>query len=328
MKKELQEMLVQAAQDKIATHFACAVVQPHATTLVYEGAQADTLFDLASLTKVILTTSACARAYQDQRFDPHSPIGLQDVLPSWMSACTFEDLLTHRSGLPAWLDFWQVHPDKILDTIAQTKQEYEPRSKTVYSDVGFLLLGVVLEKALGLTPMGMFDHLPQAVRKHVHPWQRLSLTQKNNMVPVGSSRHRSDIHDSIFDDNAFSMKSLQAHTGLVGTLEGAVEASRMWLTPSAEFESKTIEMFATPTKAKDGSERGLGWDVPGGHSTAGYLGPEEAFGHLGYTGTSLWIHRKKQTAVVLLTNRTYCQTNKEDMNAFRRDVHETIWKAL
>lgn len=308
--------------------------------LTYEdgpAATTDTVFDLASLTKVVATTTLAMRAVDG------GAIALEDRVSRWIAswrgsdrdAVTLEDLLGHASGLTAHLPFFRdvVGRPEFERAIARLPLEYPPRSRSVYSDLGFILLGFVLtdiaraaldrqfaELAAGLA-LGDICFLPPA-------------TWKPRTAPTGTSEWRRRLLvGEVNDDNCHALGGVSGHAGLFGTAAAIGRFARLVLaglrrSQSADLAHPAIlRRFATRVPIA-GSSRALGWDTMLPGSSCGPLMSASAIGHTGFTGTSLWVDWERDAYFVLLTNRVHPGPASDLILTVRRDFHTLAIEAM
>lgn len=314
-----------------------------------------TLFDLASLTKPIATTTAAMRLVD------RGVLGLDDPVNHWIpefsggakDRVAVRDLLNHCSGLRAWEPLYKAviktgkkrsryvgSPDakrQVLHRIHRTRLVYSPGSKSVYSDLGFILLGEVIERVSAVSldrfcqqevfrPLGLNHTF--FIRKGTRPRGRFAATEWSDW------RGRIAVRE-VNDDNAYAMGGVAGHAGLFGTAadlnrisQGILEALRG---RSSFLSQKTVERFVTRQRTP-GSSWGLGWDTPsksaGGPSSSGRFFSPSSFGHLGFTGTSLWVDPEQDLVVVLLTNRVHPTSRNVKIRKFRPLIHDLIVKKI
>ncbi|MGH9803930.1 MAG: glycoside hydrolase family 3 N-terminal domain-containing protein [Candidatus Acidiferrales bacterium] len=306
------------------------------------GVQPDTLYDLASLTKVVATTTAAMMLYERGQLSLDTPV--VNYIPELKrgpdaaakQGILVRHLLTHSSGLPGYVRFYQEVKTRaqLFDRIYELPLEYPTGSQSVYSDLGIILLGEVIERASGRSldhflqenlfgPLGMRGTMfnpPRNLRDRIAP------TEDDREF-----RHRL-VRGEVHDENAFVMGGVAPHAGLFSTagdlavfcqmlLNGGVYAHRRFLRRS------TIELF-TSRQPVPGSTRGLGWDTPSEPSSGGQYLSRRAFGHTGFTGTSIWIDPEKKLFVILLTNRVHPTRTNERIRAFRPRLHDAVVQAL
>jgi len=296
----------------------------------------DTIFDLASLTKVIATTTLLMRAVDARTLGLDDPVAAW--LPEWRGTdredVTIRDLLAHASGLPAYLPFYRnlTGRTEFEPEICHTALEYRPRSQSIYSDLGFILLAFVLETARPsvsfaaqfrsvssfVTSDPLLFNPPRALRPQVAPTE---------MDEWRGRMLRGEVHD----ENAWALGGAAGHAGLFGTAAAVGAFARAALrTIAGEHilaEPSTFQTFIQRT-AVPGSSRALGWDTMLPTSSCGTRLSPTAIGHTGFTGTSLWIDRERDLYVVLLTNRVHPKRDNERLRAIRPAFHDAIVEAL
>jgi serine-type D-Ala-D-Ala carboxypeptidase len=345
-----------------ADHFPGAVLTVgYQGDLVYEeavGAAAllpsarrmtvDTLFDLASLTKPIATATALMLLVEagEVRLDaPVDAYGNAFHRPDSDSP-TLRQLLSHCSGLPAWRSYYRdidatwPPPDRRRAVYAAVHQEpliARPGTRVQYSDVGFILLGEVVET---VTDMPLDEYCRRKIFAAL-PVEGLGFRNLTRPRPTGgpfasteSCPWRGRVLDGeVHDENAWIMGGVAGHAGLFATarqlwwfaqslLEGL--QGRAWL-----VSTPTLRAFTTRQDIPEGSTWALGWDTPTpGRSSAGQYVSPTAIGHLGYTGTSLWIDPAQQVIVALLTNRVHPSRQREGIRACRPLIHDAVMRAL
>jgi CubicO group peptidase (beta-lactamase class C family) len=300
-----------------------------------QPATIDTVFDLASLTKVIATTSLAMRLVGDGRLDLDAPIGTW--LDGWDSAerrgVRVRHLLDHSSGLPAHGRFWEV---------ASGRQAYErvllelplvhaPGAASVYSDPGFILLGFIIEDAGGAPLSEQFDRFAHEaalgeIRYGSDPrWHgRIAPTEVD---PWRGRLLLGDVHD----ENAAALGGVAAHAGLFGTAPAVGAFARLVLRsfrePTAIGPPDLMHRFAACTRVPN-SSRALGWDTMLPTSSCGTRLSRRAIGHTGFTGTSLWIDPEQDLYVVLLSNRVHPTRANDRFAAVRPQVHDAVVEDL
>jgi serine-type D-Ala-D-Ala carboxypeptidase len=293
----------------------------------------DTIFDLASLTKVLSTTALVMRLAEDGR------LGLDDRvaarIAAWRGAdredVTLRDLLAHCAGLTAYLPFFRDHRGRVEfeHAISSLPLEYPPRTASIYSDLGFILLAFIIEDAAGEPLVAQFDRLRDAMglpgEIAFHPpssWRpRIAPTE------VDPWRGRLIVGE-VHDENAFALGGAAGHAGLFGTAEAvgayAAQLLRMLAGTPGVFARETLERFTTKRPGIPGSSRALGWDTMLPTSSCGTRMSPRAFGHTGFTGTSLWIDPDRPVYVVLLTNRVHPARTNEAIKEVRPALHDAI----
>ena len=298
-------------------------------------------FDLASLTKVIATTTAAMQLYEQGRLDLDAPVS--QYLPAFAqhgkAAITIRHLLTHTSGMPAFRPFYRMGittRQGVIDAVLGTDLEHEPGAKYVYSDFSMITLALVAEKITGqdfatytrehvFEPLGMHDtgFLPTG-----QPDSAIVPTEVDTTF-----RHRL-IQGEVHDENAWLLEGVAGHAGLFSTAADLAKFAFM-LTHDGQvngapfLKEKTIRLFTTPVDP-DKHTRALGWDTKSltGYSSAGqYFGPN-SFGHTGFTGTSIWIDPDEKLFVILLTNRVYPSRENRGHITVRPQVANLAYQAI
>ena len=274
-----------------------------------------TLWDLASLTKVIATTTAVMQLYERGLIDLDAPV--QRYFPEFRGPMkdrvTVRMLLTHSSGLPAdpahYLYQEASTRDSMLALLYATPLEHPPGTRMVYSDIGAILLGVIVERVSG-EPLDRYvaEHVTRPLELHdtmFRPprslWPRCAPTEVDTVY-----RHR-QMRGQVHDENAYALGGVAGHAGLFSSGRDLARFARMYLNGGALDGVRIIkpETIALFTKLQDSalSHRALGWEKPDGRNSAGHLLSPEAFGHTGFTGTSIWIDPAQDVFIILLTNR-------------------------
>jgi CubicO group peptidase (beta-lactamase class C family) len=300
-----------------------------------------TLYDLASLTKVIGTTSVVLVLARDGKLSLERRVA--DLVPEFSGGgredITIEHLLAHASGLPAWKPLFREARGyrEVLDRVLATPLESPPGASERYSDLGFILLGEAaaraggrtlpeLERALVLGPLGLEDTLrnpPAALRLRIAP------TERRAAEPGGAPAADSPaVHGTVHDENAAAGDGATGHAGLFSTAEDlsrfAAEVLRGLRGESDLFPRGLAERFAARRGIVPGSSRALGWDTPSEGSSAGTrLGPR-AFGHTGFTGTSIWLDPDRDLYFILLTNRVHPTRQNTKIGAVRRAFADAV----
>jgi CubicO group peptidase (beta-lactamase class C family) len=297
----------------------------------------DTVFDLASLTKVIATTSIVMQGVErgDLRLDER----IQRRLRQWTGidreSVTIRDLLAHASGLTAWLPFYRDHsgrPD-FEQAICTLPLEYPPRTQSIYSDLGFMLLLFLLEDAFSAP----FDAQFELVRAAMPGAEGLLFTPPAAVRTIAAPTEVDPwrgrlLVGEVHDENTYALGGVSGHAGLFGTARAVGAFARVVLsgargasTPLARAE--TVRTFVTRQDVP-GSSRALGWDTMLPTSSCGTRMSAGAFGHTGFTGTSLWIDPERDLYVVLLTNRVHPTRQNEGIQSVRRAFHDAVMEAV
>ena len=305
----------------------------------------DTLFDVASLTKPTVTTAALVKLVGAGAID------LDDRVRRWIPELTSEgtddlrlrDLLWHCSGLPAHIKFYErvlagdlagarTPREAILRMAATSPLAYAPRTDTLYSDLGFILLGFAIERAAGerldrVAQRLVFDSLAMTRARFV------DLATADRPAPVAATErcpYRGLVVGEVHDQNTHAAGGILGQAGLFCTADDLGRFAQAMIDASGGFTPELLELFAAPSTVP-GSTRRLGWDSPSavpGESHAGDLWPRDSLGHLGFTGCAMWIHRAGGRYVVLLTNSIHPQVQKPVTKALRRRVMDAVAREL
>jgi CubicO group peptidase (beta-lactamase class C family) len=311
----------------------------------------ETVYDVASLTKVVSTTAAAMLLDQRGLLDLDTPLG--ELLPGFVVGRSPEEharhvnlrhLLAHNSGLPGYVDFFRTATtaSQLLRACLELRLEAEPGTRAEYSDPGFILLGKALEV---LTR----EHLSTWVHREVFTPLRMAATgfcpaptARAAIPPTEEDttlRHRR-IQGEVQDEHAWLLKGAAGHAGLFSNVPDLLRFAGAILKPGHEttaqenslrlFEAATVDRFSH-RQAPQGSSRALGWDTPSENSSSGHHFSKRSIGHLGYSGCSLWIDLEKAVAVVLLTNRTWpdrTAASSQLIREVRPAFHDSICAAL
>jgi CubicO group peptidase (beta-lactamase class C family) len=267
-----------------------------------------TLWDLASLTKVVGMTSAMMQLVDRGRIELDAPV--QRYLPEWTGPnkdhVTVRHLVTHTSGLPAFrrYDTLTTNADSIVAMLWAEPLDTLPGGRMVYSDIGAYVAGRVVERVSGQSlDRYLADHVfgPLGMRETMYRPPSALLPR---IAPTEIDTIRGRIHGTVHDPRAFYIGGVSAHAGLFGTARDLTRFAQMYLNRGALgttrlFRPETIDTFTTRQVA----DRALGWQKPSGTNAAGHLMSERAFGHTGFTGTSIWIDPERDIFIILLSNR-------------------------
>jgi len=302
----------------------------------------DDIFDLASITKVIGTTSVVMKLVEEGKLDLDENVS--NYLPTFRgittdkSSVTIRHLITHTSGLPPFKHYFKMRNgiDARIDSVLRTELEYTTGEKTIYSDVGLITLGKVVEKIVGES---MDDYL----NKTVFGQLKMASTMYNpseellyRVVPTEYSIEEGKyVHGHVHDENANSIGGVAGHAGLFSTAHDLAVFSQMMLNKGIYngtriFDEETIELFTKRANVVEGSSRCLGWDSPSGKASGGVYLSSESFGHTGFTGTSLWIDPEDNIFVILLTNAVHPkrETKSPHYYDWRQRIHSAVYESL
>ena len=268
-------------------------------------------------------------------------LGLDDpverYIPAWRDegavVVTLRDLLAHCSGLPAHVPFFRQFAGRqaFEDAIARTPRAYEPRTTSIYSDLGFMLLGFILESIATLETQ--FD----TMRLQMGGIQDLQFNPpalwKSRTAPTRLDPWRERLLvGEVDDDNAWALGGAAGHAGLFGAVASVGECARHWLQVlegrTGVFTQETARTFVTRRSDIIGSSRALGWDTMLATSSCGTRMSSRAFGHVGFTGTSLWIDPERSVYVALLTNRVHPSPDNQAIARVRPAVHDAVMDNL
>jgi CubicO group peptidase (beta-lactamase class C family) len=322
--------------------------------------QVSAVYDLASLTKPLATTTSILLLIQEGR------LGLQDHLWNILTElkgvaigeARVQDLLTHSSGLPGWRPIYEklqeqdvvaASPDhaqrakeRVLQVIREEALVYANGEKSLYSDLGFILLGFIVER-ISHVRLDQFCWGKCYQRLRAEPLVFCPLlatgpkersgqaVERVRIAPTGFDIWRNrQLQGEVHDENAAALGGVAGHAGLFGTAEAVLAVSGAWLAAYHQRPSilaaHLVQQFATRASHVPNSSWALGWDTPSTPSSSGSCLSPKAFGHLGYTGTSLWIDPMCELEVVLLSNRVYPTRKNEKIRDFRPLIHDLVYR--
>jgi len=328
----------------------------------------DTPWDLASLTKPIAMASMAMILLDRGKLQVHSPV--VEYLPEfaetssrqapldaaavtedeiqrrWRYAVTVAMLLAHSSGLPAHRRLYLEVKGReaMLDGARYLRLEAKPGTRAEYSDIGYIVLGELLESVAG-EPLDsfcrreVFDPLKLKMSFTPEPPERQAKGSSARPSSAGWSgvpptvddhicRHRI-VQGEVNDENASAMGGVAGHAGLFGDALSVAAFANCILNGGAPlFRPETVALFTARQAEPPGTSRALGWDTPSAPSQSGTMFSPSSFGHLGYTGTSLWCDAERQLSVTLLTNRTWPDSKNQAIKGLRPKVHDAIVEAL
>lgn len=297
--------------------------------------QIDTIFDLASLTKVIATASLTMQLVE------HGTLALgdriADRLPEWRGRdrehVTLTSLLTHSSGLTAWLPFYRDHTGRMdfQHAICSLPLECAPETQSIYSDLGFMLLGFIIEDAGGQPferqAAELLNRVTRGPLRFNAPLRVRSAIAPTEHDPWRGRRLVGEVHD----ENCWALGGAAGHAGLFGTSNAVGDFARAVLA-SLDGGDSTLASAATTrrfvTRTGSLSSRALGWDTMLPTSSCGKMMSSSAFGHTGFTGTTLWIDPDRGVYVVFLTNRVNPSRENTAIQQIRPALHDAIMGAM
>ncbi len=315
-------------------HFTYDVGSPAATPA--------TVFDLASVTKVVATTTMAMILYERGLLKLEATVA--GTVPEFLAdSCgesdarrrevTFRMLLAHSSGLPAYekLFLKTRARDELLRAAFTTSLSSDPGARAEYSDIGFIVLGAALERIAN-------ESLDAFCRREIFHPLSMNRTAFNpaadaraQIPPTADDRifRRKVIQGEVQDENAFVLDGVAGHAGLFSTAEDLTRfAHAMQHGGRPILRPETVALFTTRQVAPAGTSRALGWDTPSAPSQSGKYFGARSFGHLGYTGTSLWVDPERQLSIVLLTNRTWPDCANQAIKQARPKFHDAVVEAL
>ncbi|HSE28590.1 MAG TPA: serine hydrolase domain-containing protein [Gemmatimonadales bacterium] len=299
---------------------------------------AGTVYDLASLTKVVALTPLVLEAVESARLDLDEPVArrVPEFSGPGKDAVTLRHLLTHSSGLPDWRPLYREAPDRdsALALLFATPLDTAPGTHERYSDLGLILAGILIERLDGapldslaarrLAALGLGDtryRPPAAWSRRIAPTE---------LDPWRGRMLRGEVHD----ENAARLGGVSGHAGLFGSTRDLLRYGEWWLArvgrggpggaaawgpPRTRLDS-LARAFSARQGVVPGSSRALGWDTPSEGSSAGPRLANWSFGHTGFTGTSLWVDPSRALVVVLLTNRVHPTRDNPRVGPLRRAV--------
>lgn len=293
-----------------------------------------TMYDLASLTKVVATTTAVMLLVEDGRMDVNAPVSryLPEFRGGWKDDVRIWNLLTHTSGLPAWADLWGTHDAAAVARAVRTPLQRAPGMRVEYTDIGYIVLWAAAERAAGEPLYRLLDRRifgPLGMRATMF----LPGTACARCAPTIRRSDGTNVSGWVHDPLARQIGGIAGNAGLFSTAHdlgrfAAMLAQEGELDGVRVLKTETVRRFARRQPGAD--ERALGWETPqrGGRGAAGERISSGAFGHTGFTGTSLWVDPERGTWTVLLSNRTYAPKSPNRMQALRRNVNDFVASAV
>ncbi|HTY37514.1 MAG TPA: glycoside hydrolase family 3 N-terminal domain-containing protein [Bacteroidota bacterium] len=300
----------------------------------------NSIFDLASVTKVTSTTSAVMRLVGEGKIKLEDPV--VKYIPQFgqngKEHITVYNLLVHNSGLVAWGKFYEIckTPQELLDSVFAARLTYKTGDTSIYSDLGLITTGKIVEKVSGTTldrfvdsvffkPLGMSSTMfnpPERLWNHVMPTEVDNFWRKTGVAVRGT----------VHDENAWVLGGVSGHAGLFSTAPNLAILLQMELNGGTYggkryLKEEVLKRFTT--RQFQTSTRGIGWDMkPAGRSWAGTLLSPNTFLHTGFTGTSVAADPTRDLLIVFLTNRVYPTRNSQKIAAVRPQVHDAVVRAL
>jgi serine-type D-Ala-D-Ala carboxypeptidase len=299
-----------------------------------------TLFDLASLTKVVATTTTAMLLYERGLLDLEAPVCA--IVPEFTTdtakdprrrEITLRMLLAQSSGLPAHEKFFLKARTRaeLLQAAFTTPLAANPATRAEYSDIGFIILGIALERLAD-------ESLDRFCQREIFAPLSMTNTTFNppaelraRIPPTADDQafRRRIIQGEVQDENAGTLGGVAAHAGLFSSAEDLARFAHSMLNGGAPIlRPETVALFTRRESAPPGTSRTLGWDTPSGLSQSGKYFSLQSYGHLGYTGTSLWIDPTRQLSITLLTNRTWPDCSNQAIKQVRPKFHDAVIQAL
>lgn len=305
----------------------------------------NTFFDLASLTKALATVPALLALMEEKKISWTLNLAkiFNDEIPKDKALITIKNLMSHCSGLPAHNEYYnqllkQTNIEKrklLFSWILQEKLIYLPGTDFVYSDLGFILLGFIIEKISGKS---LDEYVKEKIYNPLYLQNKIIFAQKEKRIDfIYAATEKCPwtgkiLSGMVHDDNCRAMGGVAGHAGLFGTIEGVVQLCE-YLLSQVKGRSKHPSYGNENLKKTVTKEENYGWasgfDTPSvtGSSSGQYFSAS-SFGHLGFTGTSFWIDPQKELIVVLLTNRVHPSKENELIKKFRPLFHDTVMRCL
>ena len=315
----------------------------------------DTIYDLASLTKPLITGLLCSRRIEFGELTLDSSVShyLAEFDRTDKQMITIRELLTHTSGLPAWRPLYLLaedQPDRVAGAIASLDLEYKPGTRVIYSDLGFIALGILLERMTGhyriaeiarheiFEPLNLkqtFFNPEIALQTGIAACEtgnayEVDMCKQTGAAEYANSRQRL-IWGEVHDGNAYFLGGGAGHAGLFSTAAETFLLAQQFLESSTILlKPETCKLFREDMTPGLEEARSIGWQLAATKdSTGGIDLPRDSFGHNGFTGTSVWIDPEHQRIFILLTNRTHAHVLPfANINAVRREFHSLATKAL
>jgi CubicO group peptidase (beta-lactamase class C family) len=298
------------------------------------------LFDLASLTKVVATTLMAMLLYERGLLDLEAPVVA--IVPEFIRDAeqdhrrhdvTLRMLLSHSSGLPAYEKLYLKFRtrDELLRGAISMPLAADPATSAVYSDIGFIILGIALERLAD-------ESLDRFCQREIFAPLAMTSTTFNPPVEIRAqipptandqTFRKKIIQGEVQDENAFVLGGVAPQAGLFSTAEDLAKFAHAMLNEGRPiFRPETVRLFTRRESAPPATSRALGWDTPSSPSQSGKYFSPNSFGHLGYTGTSLWIDPTRELSITLLTNRTWPDCSNQAIKQVRPKFHDAVVEAL
>jgi CubicO group peptidase (beta-lactamase class C family) len=326
-----------------------AVVEPQCLP-----ATSDTIYDIASLTKPLVTSLLCARRVEAGELTLDSSVS--NYLPEFertdKQMITVRQLLTHTSGLPAWRPLYilaEGERDRTVSVIAALELEYRPGTRVIYSDLGFVVLGRLLERLTGKVLVELaqteilsalelkrtFFNPEAAMQTGIAACETGNAYERETCVNIAAGDYenwrKELIWGTVHDGNAYFLGGAAGHAGLFSNApETLALASQFLASQTRLLKPETCKLFSTNMTEGLEEARSFGWQLAETKDSAAGLDlPPKSFGHSGFTGTSCWIDPEQERVFILLTNRTHAHALPfTNINSVRRRFHSLAVAAL
>jgi CubicO group peptidase (beta-lactamase class C family) len=304
-------------------------------------------FDLASLTKPFATTMAilCLLRMEKIGIDEKLPSLIEKKISDEKKEITTRQLLSHSAGFPAHREYFKIlcgvekkKKDNVVTLLLKEKLEYKPGTMSVYSDLGFMLLGKIIEKKAGCS---LSDFVEKKVLKPIKLEKKIFY----NPIVAGEKKYKQSdfvatencpwrkkiLCGEVHDDNCYAMGGIAGHSGLFGNIEGVTAYAGlildMWKGRAVHpnISNNDLKTFLSRQLNIPGSNWALGFDTPAKNgSSSGKYFCARSVGHLGFTGTSFWIDPEKEIIIVLLSNRVHPVRGNTEIRRFRPVFHDRV----
>ena len=315
-------------------------------TYTYEqsSSKVDTssIYDIASITKAMSVVPIVMKLVEKKRLSIRSYVSeyYPDFISDYKKDVKIEHLLTHSSGIKGYIQYFKIAQinteDEVIEDIISRDLEFKPGSKFEYSDLGFILLKDIIEKANrsdfeNLTSRWIYKSLGMS-STYFNPESYL----KDRLVPTeyDSNYRKKMVHGIVHDENAFMIGGVSGHAGLFSNAWDIAIFTKLFLNDGVwlgkrHFNKSTIRKFIRNQNMPKGSDMALGWDTPSPYgSSAGDYFSNNSFGHLGFTGTSVWADKEKEIIIIMLTNRVHPSREKKGIYGIRREFYNRVMKEI
>jgi CubicO group peptidase (beta-lactamase class C family) len=342
-------LVAEQGHEAFADALGNAVVEPQRI-----AATLDTVYDLASLTKPLITSLLCARRVESGELKLSDSVSnyLPEFARADQQAITVGQLVTHTSGLPAWRPLYILaggEPERTIAAIANLDLEYEPGTHVIYSDLGFVLVGCLLQRLTGktlvelaqteiFTPLSLsrtFFNPQKAMQTEIAASEAGNAYERETVRSTAQAAYKNWreelIWGQVHDGNAYFLGGAAGHAGLFSTAHETLAIARQFVAAQTSLlKPATCELFRKNLTPGLEEARSFGWQLAETKDSAAGLDlPRDSFGHSGFTGTSCWIDPSHERVFILLTNRTHARALPfANINSVRRQFHSLGMAAL